>query len=158
MRSDWHITLHKFKVYNIVILYMYIWKNDNHNRLINTFITSHSYFFLVMTTFKISLSNFKRYNSVLLTGVTMLYIALPECIYLTTGSVHPLITFIYFLHYLFYSKLLFFLSTATLTAYGSSQARGLIGTAAAGLRHSRDNTGSGPHLRPMLQLIAMPDP
>ena len=45
---------------------------------------------------------------------------------------------------------------ATLTAYGSSQARGSIGAATAGLRHS--NSGSEPHLRPTPQLRATPDP
>ena len=31
-------------------------------------------------------------------------------------------------------------------AYGSSQARGLIGAVAAGLHHSHSNAGSEPHL------------
>ena len=35
---------------------------------------------------------------------------------------------------------------ATPTAYGGSQARGLIGATAAGLCQSRSNTGSEPHL------------
>ena len=43
-------------------------------------------------------------------------------------------------------------------AYGSSQARGRIEAAAADLPHSHSNTGSKPHLRPTLQLTAMPDP
>ena len=43
-------------------------------------------------------------------------------------------------------------------AYGSSQARGQIGTTAAGLHHSHSNVGSEPHLRPTLQLTATPDP
>ena len=37
---------------------------------------------------------------------------------------------------------------AALTAYGGSQARGLIGVVAAGLRHSHSNAGSEPHLQP----------
>ena len=41
-------------------------------------------------------------------------------------------------------------------AYGGSQARGQIGATAAGLCHS--NTGSEPHLRPIPQLTATPDP
>ena len=36
--------------------------------------------------------------------------------------------------------------------------RGRIGAVAAGLLHSHSNAGSEPHLRPMLQLEAMPDP
>ena len=37
---------------------------------------------------------------------------------------------------------LFLLFRAKLTAYGSSQARGQIGAAAASLHHSHNNTGS----------------
>ena len=44
------------------------------------------------------------------------------------------------------------------TAYGGSQARGLIGAAAAGLGHSHSNAGSELHLRPTPQLMATPDP
>ena len=43
-------------------------------------------------------------------------------------------------------------------AYGSSQARGLIGAVATGLRHSPSPAGSEPYLRPTPQLKAMPDP
>ena len=43
-------------------------------------------------------------------------------------------------------------------AYGSSQARGWVGAAAAGLSHSHSNTRSESHLQPTLQLTAMPDP
>ena len=54
--------------------------------------------------------------------------------------------------------LLFFVfSRATPMAYGGSQARGLVGAFAAGLRQSHSNVGSEPHLRPTLQLMAMPD-
>ena len=42
-------------------------------------------------------------------------------------------------------------------AYGSSQARGWIGAATAGLCHSHSNVGSKPHLRPTPQLAAMSD-
>ena len=51
---------------------------------------------------------------------------------------------------------IFWLVRAAPVAYGNSQARGLIGAAAAGLCHS--NAGSKPHLQPTLQLMAMPDP
>ena len=44
------------------------------------------------------------------------------------------------------------------TAYGDSQAKGLIGAVAAGLHQSRSNTGSEPRLQPTPQLKAMPDP
>ena len=43
-------------------------------------------------------------------------------------------------------------------AYGSSQAKGQIGAAAASLGHSNSNVGSEPCLQPLLQLTAMPDP
>ena len=48
----------------------------------------------------------------------------------------------------------FFHFRSTPAAYGSSQARGQLGAAAAG--HS--NSGSKPCLQPILQLMAMPDP
>ena len=41
-------------------------------------------------------------------------------------------------------------------AYGGSQARGRIGAAASGLRHSHSNAGSKPRLWPTLQLTVMP--
>ena len=50
----------------------------------------------------------------------------------------------------------FFLFTATPVAYGSSWASSQIGAAAAGLHPSLSNTGSELHLRPVLQLVAMP--
>ena len=45
-------------------------------------------------------------------------------------------------------------------AYGSFQARGQIGAAAAaaGLHHIHCNTESVSHLQPMPQLMSMPDP
>ena len=52
----------------------------------------------------------------------------------------------------------FFLFTATPEIYGSSQDRGQIGAAAAGLHQSHSNTGSEPHLWPTPQLVAMPYP
>ena len=54
--------------------------------------------------------------------------------------------------------LFFCLFEAAPMAYGGSQARGLIGAVAAGLRHSHSNTRSEPRLRPTLQLEATPDP
>ena len=58
--------------------------------------------------------------------------------------------------FLFVCFVLFLLFRATPTAYGSSQARGLIG--AAGLHHSHSNARSEPCLQPTPQLMAMPDP
>ena len=53
---------------------------------------------------------------------------------------------------------LFLLVRVTPLAYGSSQARGWIGTAAASLDHSHRNLGPKPHLRTIPQLRATPDP
>ena len=46
----------------------------------------------------------------------------------------------------------------TLTAYGDSQARGLIGAVATGLCQSHRNARSEPRLQPTPQLTATPDP
>ena len=47
---------------------------------------------------------------------------------------------------------------AASVAYGGSQARGPIGTRAAGLLHSHSNTGSEPCLQPTPHLTATLDP
>ena len=44
------------------------------------------------------------------------------------------------------------------TAYGDSQAKGLIGAVAAGLHQSHSNARSKLILQPTIQLMAMPDP
>ena len=54
--------------------------------------------------------------------------------------------------------LLLLLLSAAGVAYPSSQARGLIRAAPAGLRYSHSNTGSKPHLQSTPQLTATPDP
>ena len=51
----------------------------------------------------------------------------------------------------------FSISRAASVAHVGSQARGLIGTIAAGLYHSHSNTGSELRLQPIPQLTAMPD-
>ena len=61
-----------------------------------------------------------------------------------------------FFSFLFF--FLFLLFRATYVAYGSSQVRGQIGTAATGLHHSHSNTGSEPPPQSTQQLMAMPDP
>ena len=43
-------------------------------------------------------------------------------------------------------------------AHGNAQARGQISAVAAGLCHSHSNLGSEPHLQPIPQLMATPDP
>ena len=49
-------------------------------------------------------------------------------------------------------------SRAAPVAYGGSQARGLIGAVAAGLRQSHSSEGSEPRLQPTPQLTATLDP
>ena len=64
-------------------------------------------------------------------------------------------------HTFFFFFFFFFFLMATATAYESSQARGQIGAAAAGLHHShhsRGNTGSELHLQLVPQLRSMPYP
>ena len=73
------------------------------------------------------------------------YIFLSNTLYWCCGSRERLLFFF------------FFLFTAASVAYGSSQARGHLGAAAADLCHSHSNTGSESHLRAMPQLVAMPD-
>ena len=51
-----------------------------------------------------------------------------------------------------------FVFRAAPSAFGGSQARGLIGAVAASLHHSHSKVGSEPHLRPIPQLMATPDP
>uniref|UniRef100_A0A8D1VYM5 Sec1 family domain containing 1 n=1 Tax=Sus scrofa TaxID=9823 RepID=A0A8D1VYM5_PIG len=53
---------------------------------------------------------------------------------------------------------LFVFSRVALVAYGGSQARGPIGAVATGLCQSHSNAGSEPHLQPIPQLRATPDP
>ena len=58
-------------------------------------------------------------------------------------NVFRIVVFLFFVFCLF---------RASLAACGGSQARGPIGTAAAGLHHSHSNTRSEPHLQPTSQL------
>ena len=59
-------------------------------------------------------------------------------------------------YFIFFFFLIF--SRAAPTAYGGSQARGLIGVVADSLHHSHNNARSKPRLRPTAQLIAMMAP
>ena len=60
--------------------------------------------------------------------------------------------------FLSFSFFLFFFFWAAPTAYGASQARGLIGAVATGLHHSHSNARSESCLQPTPQLMAMLDP
>ena len=57
----------------------------------------------------------------------------------------------------FFFFFLFAISWAAPSAYGGSQARGLIGAVATRLRHGHSNAGSEPHLQPTPQLTATLD-
>ena len=57
---------------------------------------------------------------------------------------------------IFFFFFVFYLFRATLTSYGSSQARGRMGAVTAGLCHSHSNAGSEPRLRPTPHLILNP--
>ena len=58
-----------------------------------------------------------------------------------------------------FGALFFFaFSRAASEAYGDSQARGLIGAVATGLRQSHSNVGSKPHLQPTPQLTTPDQP
>ena len=60
--------------------------------------------------------------------------------------------------YSFLKFFVFCLFRAAPVAHGGSQARGEVGAVATGLRHSHSNGGRKPHLRPIPQLMPMPDP
>ena len=60
--------------------------------------------------------------------------------------------------FFFFFFFFFGLFMATGVAYGRSQARGQIRVPPAGLHHSHSNVGSELHLKPIPQLMAMPDP
>ena len=55
-------------------------------------------------------------------------------------------------------KIFFGLFRVTPAAYGGSQGRGRTGVIAADLHHSHSNGGPEQHLRPIVQLMATPDP
>ena len=57
----------------------------------------------------------------------------------------------------FFFFCLFAISWAAPMAYGGSQAMGLIGAVATGLRQSHSNMGSEPRLQPTPQPTATPD-
>ena len=78
---------------------------------------------------------------------------------LYTDTILLSLHFILFLFiYLFIYFVCVCLFRAAPAAYGGSQTRGLIGAAAAGLRHSHSNARSEPSLKTTPQLMATLDP
>ena len=82
--------------------------------------------------------------------------ALVFCSELRLVSLTPLL--LLFIFFLFSFGLFAFSPYAFASAYGSFQARGLIGAEATGLRQSHSNMGSEPCLQPTSQFMATPDP
>ena len=72
----------------------------------------------------------------------------------------PLFIYLFFVFFLSFVVVVVVvaISWAAPTAYGGSQARGLIRAVATGLRQSHSNAGSEPCLQPTPQLTATPDP
>ena len=73
------------------------------------------------------------------------------------SSICSFFNFVGFIYLFIYFVFLSF-SRAIPMAYEGSQAKGLIGAVAAGLRQSHSNAGSELLLQPTPQLTAMPDP
>lgn len=68
--------MYKYKVYKMMIWYLYLQCGDYHIRLVNTVITSQ---YFCVKTFKIYyLNSFQVYKTPLLTMITTLYISSPE--------------------------------------------------------------------------------
>ena len=65
---------------------------------------------------------------------------------------------LFILFYYLFIYLFIVLSRAVPTAYGGSQARGVIRAVATGLHQSHSNMGFEPCLQPTPQLSATPDP
>ena len=81
--------------------------------------------------------------------------------YMPRGGMDMAILFLVFGVFLFVFWVVLFcfcFFRTTPVAYGSSQARGLIGATAASLYHSHSNAVSKPRLRHTPQLMATPDP
>ena len=72
-------------------------------------------------------------------------------------SMSRLVLFFFFFVFLSFFVVVVAISWAAPAAYGGSQARGLIGAVATGLRQSHSNAGSEPRLQPTPQLTATPD-
>ena len=101
LRYNGKTTLSRFKVYNVMIRYMYIFSHDYHNQV--SYYICHltvAIVFLIMRVVRAfliySFSNFQVYHTVSLTVVTILYVRSPELIYSTYnwkfvpfGYLHP---------------------------------------------------------------------
>ena len=79
-----------------------------------------------------------------------------DCCKNSTYSLQQLFFFFFFSSFFFF--FVFAFSRTAPTAYGGSQARGLIRAVVAGLHRSQSNTGSESCLQPTPQLLAAPDP
>lgn len=76
LRCNWNMTLCKFKVFNVLIWYIYILQMITTATLAKISIISHNYhFFFVWEHLRCTLSNFQVYNTVLL---IMLCVKIPR--------------------------------------------------------------------------------
>ena len=101
-------------------------------------------------------SNIKEVNDDFISAVLIipnqnLQRALAECL-MTELMLHLKVTSSFII------IIIILLFSAAPVAYGSFQARGRIGAAAAGLRHIHSSARSEPHLQTIPQFMAMPDP
>ena len=111
----------------------------------------HSNSFAYATVFIASLPMSVFAKSILI--LTHLPISWARCIH------HPSIIFLCFIFQTYVVFVLFcLLFRAALMERGGSQPRSRIGAIAVGLCHSHSNARSEPHLLPIPQLMAMPDP
>lgn len=92
LRYNWHTTLYKFKVHSIIT-----WPTYTEKLLTASSMTIViKIFFLVMRNFRIySFNNFQIYYTAVLTVVIMLFLTSPVIIFLITGRLYVLTTFIH---------------------------------------------------------------
>ena len=92
LRYNWHITLHKFKVYSVMIWCTYRSQNIYHDKVSYHILHPRNYYFVVVVRrCKVySLCNFHVYITVLLTLATTLYIRSPKFTHLTARNWYPM--------------------------------------------------------------------
>lgn len=94
LRYIWHITLFKFKIYNVLFGTFIYCKIITSVALTNIFVSLNYHFFPAVRTFRIySLSNFQVYNAVL-TILIMLCVICRELTCLLTGGLYLLTNYL----------------------------------------------------------------
>ena len=90
---NWHVTFCKFKVYNVMIWNIYVWRNVYHSKVSwhILHLTFCHFVLVVVRALKLHLyGNFQVYNTVLLSVFMMLCIQSSELFHLTDECLHPL--------------------------------------------------------------------